>query len=224
MSVPPRKTSSSIGDESLIGEHRTQDVLCTKSAPGVGRRPTPFARPIKRPAEISGDTATSESAWLHAVDEIEKAGAPIDIVVAVQATSPLRESSDIERALGDFEAQNCDSLFSCGVLEDFFIWEDRPKEGLRSLNYDSLNRKRRQDVAPQYVENGSFYLFKPFILRTLNNRLGGKIGLSKMAFWKTFEVDSYESFEMCEALMRHYLVERPKKQRAIGNEFQTSLS
>lgn len=164
------------------------------------------ARTIRRPQSISGDTATSESAWLHAIEEIEKSGEPIDCVVAMQATSPLREVLDLERGMMDFESQGCDSLFSCAVLEDFYIWNRLPDGRLASLNYDYLNRKRRQDVQEQYVENGSFYLFKPKILKTLNNRLGGKIGTSKMEFWKSFEIDSIESLEICEVLMKHYLL------------------
>lgn len=166
------------------------------------------ALPIRRPEAIAGDTATSESAWLHALDVIESQGEPVDIMLAMQATSPLRESSDIERALTDFQQQDCDSLFSCAELEDFFIWEKNEQGSFRSLNYDYLNRKRRQDVGQQYVENGSFYLFKPKILRSLNNRLGGKIGISMMEFWKTFEIDSIEDLEFCEMLMNKYLLSR----------------
>ncbi len=168
------------------------------------------ARAIRRPESISGDTASSESAWLHALDEIEKLGPPVDLVVAAQATSPLREALDVERALEAFETQGYDSLFSGAELEDFFIWQQDRERGLVSLNYDSKKRERRQDVAKQFVENGSFYVFKPWVLRELNNRLGGKIGVSPMAFWKTFEIDSLESLEMCEALMRHYLVDQPQ--------------
>jgi CMP-N,N'-diacetyllegionaminic acid synthase len=163
------------------------------------------ARPVKRPEAISGDTATSESAWLHALDTIEAHGERLDIMLAMQATSPLRESSDIERALQDFQRQGCDSLFSCAELEDFFIWEKDGQGNYLSLNYDYLNRKRRQDVGRQYVENGSFYLFKPDILRKFNNRLGGKIGISMMQFWKTFEIDSMDDLKFCELLMNKYL-------------------
>src|SRR5581483_11038157 len=81
------------------------------------------ARPIKRPDSLSGDTASSESAWLHALDEIElQEKHPADLVLAMQATSPLRESKDIDRAIEDLRKQDCDSLFACGVLEDFYIW------------------------------------------------------------------------------------------------------
>ena len=57
------------------------------------------ARPIKRPAEIAGDDATSESAWLHAIDSIESAGTKLDLVVGMQATSPIRHSKDLDNAI-----------------------------------------------------------------------------------------------------------------------------
>ena len=49
---------------------------------------------IKRPSEISGNDASSESAWLHAINYIEGLGKKIDLVIGMQATSPLRASSD----------------------------------------------------------------------------------------------------------------------------------
>lgn len=181
------------------------------------------AQGILRPSEISGDLATSESAWEHALSEIEKIEGPVDLVVAMQATSPLRESADLTRALTDFRRGNFDSLFSSGPLEDFFIWSRNAKGELESVNYDFRNRRRRQDIDEQYVENGSFYLFRPWVIRRFQNRLGGKIGVSKMEFWKTFEIDSLKSLEMCEVLMRHYLLNVPRKTRR-QDESAISLS
>lgn len=93
---------------------------------------------------------------------------------------------------------NLDSLFSASELEDFFIWTYDKNHNLTSLNYDFLNRKRRQDVSAQFVENGSIYVFKPYILFDHNNRLGGKIGMSLMESWKLYEIDSLEDKELCE--------------------------
>jgi len=45
------------------------------------------ARPIRRPDEIAGDTATSESAWGHALDTIEADGIQVDLVIGMQATN-----------------------------------------------------------------------------------------------------------------------------------------
>ena len=163
---------------------------------------------IHRPAEISGDSATSESGWLQAIEIIEDKVADVNIVLAPQVTSPLREPSDIERGLRDFYEQKCDSMFSCSVAEDLFFWEKKPDGLLRSVNYDYKSRSRRQDIPKQYIENGSFYLFKKEVLRQCNNRLGGKIGMTQMEFWKMFEIDSMEDLKMCEALMKTFLLNK----------------
>lgn len=164
------------------------------------------ANTIRRPEILSSDTSTSESGWSHALEHIEKSGTPVDLILALQSTSPLRETSDIETALHNFEKLKCDSMFSCSALRDFLIWEKMISGTYKSVNYDHKNRKRRQDITEQYVENGSFYIFKPKILKELHNRLGGKIGITKMELWKSFEIDSIEDLELCETLMNHYLL------------------
>ena len=161
---------------------------------------------VRRPDELATDTATSESALLHALDEIERERkGNVDLVVFLQCTSPLREPRDIDGAVQALLAQDADSLFSYARLEDFFIWEQTP-QGFASLNYDFRNRKRRQDVNPQYVENGSIYVFRPEILRKFNNRLGGKIAIYEMDFWKSWEIDSLDDKSLCEWYMRNRLL------------------
>ena len=78
---------------------------------------------------------------------------------------------------------------------------------MQSLNYDYTCRGQRQDrFTPDYVENGSFYLFKPAILRQYNNRLGGHIGISLMDLWKSFEIDDIAGLELCRALFSEKLL------------------
>lgn len=55
------------------------------------------AQPIRRPPEIAGDTATSESGWLHALAVVEEKLGPLEWVLAPQVTSPLRTAGDIKR-------------------------------------------------------------------------------------------------------------------------------
>lgn len=165
------------------------------------------AHAIQRPDELAGDTATSESGLLHALEVIERQQGPVDLVVAPQATSPLREAADLERGLAVFATGQYDSLFSCSVAEDLYFWQRAPSGELESVNYDWRNRKRRQDHAPQYIENGSFYMFQPQVLRKFNNRFGERIGMVEMEFWKTFEIDSIETLRLCSALMREFLLQ-----------------
>ena len=163
------------------------------------------AKTIKRPDDISGDFATSESAWIHSIKIIEEDN-NIDFVFAPQVTSPLREAKDIDNAIELFQKENYDSMFSSSIVEDLFFWKKDKNNKLQSVNYDYLNRQRRQDVQEQIIENGSFYIFKPEILKKYDNRFGGKIGHSKMEFWKMFEIDNLEDIRMCRALMQEFLI------------------
>ena len=162
---------------------------------------------INRPEEISGDTATSESGWLHALEVIEEKTTNLDWILAPQVTSPLRSTDDIRNGLEIAKSGKFDSLFSCSIAEDLFFWEDS-SGNLDSVNYDWRNRKRRQDIPKQYIENGSFYLFRPEALRKNNNRFGGRIGVVEMEFWKMFEIDSMDDLRMCSALMKEFLLEK----------------
>jgi CMP-N,N'-diacetyllegionaminic acid synthase len=166
------------------------------------------AQILKRPDSISNDNSTSEEAWLHAINYIESVKkTKIDFVFAPQVTSPLRETKDIINAIKIIDEQKLDSLFSSSIVEDLFFWEKDIDGTLESVNYDWKNRKRRQDITEKFIENGSFYFFKPNVLRSNNNRFGGKIGLVKMEFWKMFEIDSKEDFKMCSALMNEFLIQ-----------------
>ena len=163
------------------------------------------AKIIKRPLDISGDTATSESAWLHAINYLEDRNIPLDVVLAPQVTSPLREVVDINNAISKFIKGDYDSMFSASIADDLFFWEES-NNGIDSINYDYKNRKRRQNLKEQIIENGSFYLFKSKIIQNSDNRFGGKIGYSKMEFWKMFEIDNVEDLRMCSALMQEFLI------------------
>ena len=159
---------------------------------------------VRRPDDISGDTATSEAAWLHALDERERGGATFDRIVALQATSPIREPSDIDAALEQFERESLDSLLTVGEVEDFFNWRIGANGVAESINYDWRNRRRRQDLDKLYLESGSFYVFRPSLIRETGNRLGGRIGLFEMGRHKMFQIDRPEDIQLCGAIMTGY--------------------
>ncbi|MGH2373242.1 MAG: cytidylyltransferase domain-containing protein [bacterium] len=162
------------------------------------------ARPIRRPDALAGDDASSEAAWLHAVDEIERSGASIDLVVGMQATSPLREPQDLDNALRDFQEQRCDSMLSCSEIKDYFVWKRGSGGQPVSVSYDYRNRLPRQAIEQHYLENGSFYIFTPDLLRRTGNRLGGRIGLYAMERYKMFQIDTEDDVLLCQAIMRAY--------------------
>jgi N-acylneuraminate cytidylyltransferase len=158
---------------------------------------------VRRPDDISGDFASSESAWLHALGAVEADRGPFERVVALQATSPIREASDIEQALEIFDRDSLDSLLSVCEVEDYFNWRIGAT-GPEPINYDFNNRRMRQQIEKRYLENGSFYICVPSLLRNHQNRLGGKIGMHLMDRHKMFQIDRVEDIKLCSAIMRSY--------------------
>ena len=61
-------------------------------------------------------------------------------------------------------------------------------------------------MPPNYVENGSIYIFKPKILKSDNNRLGGKISIYEMEFWQTWEIDTYDELELLTFYYNKFLI------------------
>jgi len=162
------------------------------------------AKPISRPDVLSQDDSSSEEAWTHALDYIEnEKGYLLDFIVAPQVTSPLRDCNDFSNALDKMRNEKLDSLLSVNELRDFFIWR---KQGSKFIsdNYDFKNRKRRQVINTKYHENGSFYIFKPEVLKQYKNRLGGKIGYYLMEEYKSFQIDEIRDLKLCEIIMNGY--------------------
>lgn len=166
------------------------------------------ARVVYRPPHLTSDEACSESALLHALDVRVASGLrDPDLVVFLQCTSPVRQLTDIDAAVATLQEADADSLFSA-CLNNRLIWAVNDT-GPFALTYDYKKRQREQEMAKQYRENGSVYVFKPEILRRLNNRLGGKIAIYEMDYWSSFQIDEPEHFELIE-----WILEKNRTRRA----------
>tara|TARA_B100000686_G_C16789390_1_gene977573 strand:- start:1370 stop:2062 length:693 start_codon:yes stop_codon:yes gene_type:complete len=161
---------------------------------------------IKRPSELADDNASSEVGWIHALDFFDSQGIPVTNLVAPQCTSPVRTNNDFEGALAKFAAEELDSLFSATLVPDFNLWRTTNDGTLESFTYDYHNRGRRQEKPDQYLENGSFWIFRPSVIRAHKNRLGGRMGIWPMEFWKSFQIDEPEDMHFCEVLMENYIL------------------
>jgi N-acylneuraminate cytidylyltransferase len=160
------------------------------------------AEVVARPADLSGDTATSESALTHVLQHLRSSeGYVPDLVVFLQATSPIRQPDDISRAIQQLVAEGADSLFSACVVHGFVWRRERGEKEWRSFSYDFRTRQRRQDAPEDVVENGSIYVFRPEILERTGNRLGGRITAYLMDPADSFQVDVPADLELMEQLL-----------------------
>ena len=137
---------------------------------------------------------------MHVLSHLrQREGYEAELIVFLQCTSPIRRERDIDQAILKLQAEAADSLLSVSPSHRF-IWTEVDGKA-KSLNYDYRKRPRRQDLQPQYAENGSIYIFKPWVLETLGNRLGGKLAMYVMDEDSALDIDTPFDLEVVERLM-----------------------
>ena len=171
----------------------------------------------RRSAENACDTASTESVIL---EYIKYANLPKeDVFMLVQATSPLTESIHFSEALQKYSTGEYDSILTC-VRNYRFFWN----EDGSSMNYDYMNRPRRQNFSGMLMENGAFYINTVGNILSNGNRLGGKIGVYEMPEYTATEIDEPDDWMILEKLMRKYKSEfQVKKDKPSIKLFITDI-
>ena len=164
--------------------------------------------PFIRPTELASDTAGKWGVWQHALNFVEQELEwPVDVFVDLDCTSPLREVSDITRAISQLLASDADCVFS--------VCEARKNPYFNLLEIDDgylrLSKKpprpvvRRQDAPAVYEHVASIYALRPDYLRRANGLLEGRAIGCLMPQSRSLDVDSESDFELIEYLMHRKL-------------------
>lgn len=115
------------------------------------------AKVIDRPEALSSDTEPTVSALKHALETIPE---PIDTIVLLQPTNPLRPTNLLKEAFEIFKENDCQSLFTVTRNEQKF---GKISEGkFVPFNYEI--GQRSQDLEPLYFENGLLYISKSSLI------------------------------------------------------------
>ncbi len=153
----------------------TDDPLVADIARAAG------AEVVARPERLSGDTATSESAVLHAVDAV----APdARIAVLAQCTSPFLTPADLDAVVAPVRDGRADTAFTAAPSHGF-LW--RP-DGT-GVNHDPACRARRQDRPAELLETGAAYAMRVAGLREFGHRFFGRIHPAVVDAARTLEID-----------------------------------
>lgn len=158
---------------------------------------------IGRSAESASDTASTEFAMLEFAKSYE-----FDNIVLVQATSPLLQSSDLDRGFETFFVPGTDSILSV-VPQKRFNWSINEYGYAHPTNYDVFHRPRRQEFSGYLVENGAFYISSKVALIKSQNRISGNIKTVEMAENTFFEIDEPSDWVIIEALMKKNNITAP---------------
>jgi len=126
------------------------------------------AEVLNRPAELATDEASTESVLEHAVDYSK-----CDILVLLQATSPIRKPGLIDECVKEFIDGGYDSLatgFMCKYKEY------------------GKNNLRRQDIEGFFYDDGNVYVMRADFIKK-GNRYGKKIARKLISRFENVEID-----------------------------------
>ena len=147
------------------------------------------ARVLYRPAWLATDTATSDDVLRHFCwSECE----PDDVVVMLQATSPLTTSNDIDGAVELL--RECKSVVSVVETRRLFWTVNGP-------GYRPEKRPFRNEADPLYIENGAVYVSGARRILDGGARVDIRARPYKMHPDTLTEIDTPEDWDIVEKLL-----------------------
>ncbi len=120
------------------------------------------AETLKRPSELSHDTASSASVISHALKALHQMHERFDYIILLQPTSPLRKTQHIDEAFDKMLAKKARALISlCPVDNKILKAFKETKEGyIEGISNNEFPFTRRQDLPETYMSNGAIYIIK----------------------------------------------------------------
>lgn len=207
----PGKNLRVVGDAPLIAHAiRTAQratniarVIVTTDSAAIARvAKNEGADVVKRPASISGDTASSESALLHVLKRLAAKNEPLpEITVFLQCTSPLTLPQDVDAVVSALRTEKADSAFTATAFHGF-VWKRNAAGDAIGVNHDKKNRPRRQDRDKEYVENGAVYAMRTAGFLDARHRFFGRTVISVMPAERSLDIDELSDLEQADAALR----------------------
>ena len=136
---------------------------------------------LSRPSALATDEATTISVLQHVAEQI-----PCEIIVLLQATSPIRRQGLIDECIKEFISNDYDSL-ATGFICDYIEY--------------GKNQLRRQDIEGFFYDDGNVYVIKADLIKN-GDRYGKKIGRKIISRQGNQEIDDEFDFWIAEKILQ----------------------
>jgi N-acylneuraminate cytidylyltransferase/CMP-N,N'-diacetyllegionaminic acid synthase len=160
---------------------------------------------ITRPLELATDTAAKLPAIRHAVSEAEtRMGCQFDVIVDLDATSPLRSMDDLSGAIRLLEGSEADNVITAAPSRrsPYFNLVELSGSGFVILSKPhSPPLVRRQDAPPCFDMNASIYVWRRQSFFESASVLGDRTRLYVMPEERSLDIDNELDFEIVGYLM-----------------------
>jgi len=163
--------------------------------------------PFVRPPELAGDEVSLIPVVQHALGEMDRLAFRADVVVSLQATSPLVAARDIDAVLSKLTSTGADSAVSVQRIEhEHPYWAkrlegDRVRPFGRDTNESYL---QRQDLPPAYVFDGAVFARRRRLLEEWSGNdfcLGEDVRAVPLPAASSLHIDDPIHLEVARALL-----------------------
>ena len=161
--------------------------------------------PFMRPSELSGDLDTSFPVVVHAIQWLDiHEGYKPDYVLLLQPTSPLRNASDIRKAVTIAFEKDADSVISVYEPKQHPSWMFELTDEDRFVDFDPEEREltRRQSLRPSYMLNGAIYLVKRNVILEQTHFYTDRTFALIMPAERSMDIDRIIDVQVAELLMQ----------------------
>ena len=172
------------------------------------------AEVVKRPQKLARDDSSTIDVIMHVIAVLEGKGAYFDVVVLLEPTSPLRQESDLDNAIGLFidNIDQADSLVSLGAvhLENPYIMKKVERNRVKPFIEVGEVFYQRQQLPNVYFPYGVIYISKVDALKKYRTFYQERTIPYFIERWQNYEIDDIYDFVCVEAILK-YRAERQKE-------------
>lgn len=168
--------------------------------------------PFMRPAHLAQDDTPQIEVVLHAVAEMQqRLPQPIEAVLLLQPTAPLRTAADIDQSLQLLTDTQADSVVSFHKIEDghpYYMYTIENGEPHPLLEIPP-SITRRQQFPPVYLRNGAIYAVRRDVLVNQRTFYGARSQAYVMPVERSVNIDTELDLQWVEFLLQRRSVEAP---------------
>lgn len=173
------------------------DVFVTTDSVEIGEvAETEGAVVLYRDETLSSDAVTLDPVIYDAVLKAEsRVSRKYDIIITLQATSPLLDCETLDKAICYFLEKDVDTLISV-VNKPHLSWS--LTRGRIRPNYKE--RLNRQQLPPNYIEAGAFMITRRGYV-TENSRIGENLSVFPISEDKGIDIDNKNDWLLAESIL-----------------------
>lgn len=162
--------------------------------------------PFMRPAQLATDDAQEILSWRHAIDTYgQMKGIPVDVLVSVPVTSPLRSPEDIAQCLTLLLNSDADAVITVTEAQrnPYFNMVKIDGEGYASVVIASASTINGRQQAPKVYDMTTVaYAVRADFIRQGKKIFEGKVRAVTIPQERALDIDTPLDFELAELLLK----------------------